>query len=399
MKFPGTGLLRQWRASSAFSGLATEQRAIVFYAEDGASYPHFHCILQELTDRLGRDVCYLTSSDADPILANTNPRLRTFYVGGGSISTWTFLNMHAGVVVMTLPELQTHYIKRSRVHEVHYAYVFHSIVSTHMIYREGAFDHYDSLFCVGPHHIEEIRAREARQELLAKSLIEVGSGRLDELLESAAALAPRSGRSDGSRLRVLVAPSWGKNGLIETRGADLTGILLDAGFQVTVRPHPMTGRQWPNSIRAIEDKFRSCDSFVLEWNIASRESLETADIMISDWSGAALEFAFAFERPVVFVDVPAKINNPNYGDLDIEPVERSIREEIGVVVPTDALADVPSHIERLCANPEAYGERIRAARDRTVFNPRSSGRVGAEHIAKLADAWLEDPHAGSALRQ
>jgi len=313
--------------------------------------------------------------------------------------TSTFLNMHAGVVVMTLPELQMHYIKRSRMHEVHYAYVFHSIASTHMIYREGAFDHYDSLLCVGPHHIEEIRAREASQVLPAKDLIAVGSGRLDELLESTTAIAPRSGRRDGSHLSVLVAPSWGKNGLLETHGVDLTRILLDAGFQVTVRPHPMTGRKWPDSIRAIEGKFCSRDSFVLERNIASRESLEAADIMISDWSGAALEFAFAFERPVLFVDVPTKINNPNYGDLGIEPVERRIREEIGVVVPTDALAGVPSQIERLCANPEAFGERIRAARDRMVFNPRSSGRVGAEHIAKLADAWLEDPHAGSALKQ
>ena len=47
--------------------------------------------------------------------------------------------------------------------------------------------------------------------------------------------------------------------------------------------------------------------------------------MISDYSGAALEFAFTFNKPIIFVDVPKKINNKNYEILNITPLEVSIK--------------------------------------------------------------------------
>ena len=53
--------------------------------------------------------------------------------------------------------------------------------------------------------------------------------------------------------------------------------------------------------------------------------------MISDWSGVALEYAFVFYKPVVFCDIPKKINNPNYMDLKLEPIEVSLRHKIGVI--------------------------------------------------------------------
>ena len=35
-------------------------------------------------------------------------------------------------------------------------------------------------------------------------------------------------------------------------------------------------------------------------------SLYQSDLMISDWSGVAFEYAFAFNKPVIFCDVPKK---------------------------------------------------------------------------------------------
>ena len=43
--------------------------------------------------------------------------------------------------------------------------------------------------------------------------------------------------------------------------------------------------------------------------------------MISDWSGVAIEYAFAFEKPVLFIDTPQKINNPDCYQIDIVPLE------------------------------------------------------------------------------
>ena len=41
-------------------------------------------------------------------------------------------------------------------------------------------------------------------------------------------------------------------------------------------------------------------------------SFYKADIMISDWSGAAFEFAMGLEKPVVFIDTKEKINNTDF---------------------------------------------------------------------------------------
>ena len=32
-----------------------------------------------------------------------------------------------------------------------------SLVSLHTIYRDGAFDYFDTVFCGGPHHNKEVR--------------------------------------------------------------------------------------------------------------------------------------------------------------------------------------------------------------------------------------------------
>ncbi len=72
--------------------------------------------------------------------------------------------------------------------------------------------------------------------------------------------------------------------------------------------------------------------FIYEEDVAGQDSLHNSDVMISDWSGAALDYAFGLNKPVIFVDVPRKVNNPDYKELDIEPFEAQIREKIGTIV-------------------------------------------------------------------
>ena len=73
-----------------------------------------------------------------------------------SARTVLFRKIECREFVMTIPDLQNMWLKRS-VHPVHYTYVFHSTNSTHTSYRKGAFDHYDTIMCVGQYHVDEIR--------------------------------------------------------------------------------------------------------------------------------------------------------------------------------------------------------------------------------------------------
>ena len=291
-----------------FNKLDLDERSIVFYSEDISSFVHFEQIIHELTEKMGYQICYVTSAKDDPILTSQNKRIKAFYIGLGAIRTKFFMELKAEVLVMTMPSLETYFIKRSRVYPVHYVYVFHSIVSSHTIYRKGAFDNFDSIFCVGPHHVEEISATESVYNLNHKNLVECGYGLLDKLQKSKPVKNQERCTEDG-RKKILVAPSWGKKGLLETKGQELVKILLDAGYHVIVRPHPMTIRKWPKIINAIENKFKDNTNFEIEKDVSSFESLYSAYGLISDWSGIGFEFAFVCERPVLYIDGFQKINN------------------------------------------------------------------------------------------
>src|SRR5207248_9533577 len=130
----------------------------------------------------GLDVCYVTSAHADPVLTSPPPGIRPFCIGSGLILPIFFQSLQTKLLVTTVPDLDQFHVKRS-LYPVHYVYLFHSINSTHMTYRRGAFDAYDTVFCVGPHHLKEIRRAEEIYNLKPKTLVEHGYGRLDAILE------------------------------------------------------------------------------------------------------------------------------------------------------------------------------------------------------------------------
>jgi YidC/Oxa1 family membrane protein insertase len=372
-----------------YQKLDAATRAITFYAEDGGSWPHFEPILRELTGPLDREVCYLTSSEQDPILERDDPRIHAFEIGEGFGRAYLFQTMETGVLVATVPQLGISVLPRSKRAAdlgTDYVYVFHSMASTHMIYEPDGFDHYDTVCCVGPYMVDEIRRREELEGLPAKELVEHGYGRLDAIIDAAASRPRREPVSDPPI--VLVAPSWGPTCIVETCGEPLVRTLLDAGYEVILRPHPETAKRTPHAIPALTDAFGSHPRFTLDTGIAGQESLHRSDLMVSDWSGAALEYAFGLERPVLFVDVPRKVNNPDYETLGIVPFEVTVRDQIGRIVAPDRMGDVPTLVDEMVRGADDYRERIRAARSDNVFNVGTSGKVGAELIASKADAYL-----------
>ena len=181
MKISKSVFGREWEELEKFNKLDLDERSIVFYSESSVLlYPHVEQIIKELEKR-DQKICYVTSSKDDPILKNENKKIKSFYIGDGSAKYKFFWELKAKIVIMTMPDLENYWIKRSKVYPVHYVYIFHSIVSTHTIYRKGAFDHFDSIFCVGPHHIDEITATESVYNLNHKNLVEYGYGLLDKL--------------------------------------------------------------------------------------------------------------------------------------------------------------------------------------------------------------------------
>ena len=371
-----------WEELEKFNKLDLDERSIVFYSEDISSFVHFDQIIRELTEEMEYQICYVTSAEDDPILNTQNKKIKAFYIGDSTARTKFFLNLKAKILIMTMPDLETFNIKKSKVYPVHYVYLFHSMVSTHLVYRRSAFDHFDSIFCVGNYQLDEIRSTEKLYNLKPKNLIRYGYGHLDNLLEkySTRILSPKN---NGNKLHVLLAPSWSNARLFEDIAEKVIDILLQEGYKVTFRPHLMTQKKSKKKINEIIEKFSDNESFLLEQNILNFDSFLFSDIMITDWSGAALEFAFAFEKPVLFIDMPKKINNPEYEKTHKVPIEVSIREKIGKIILPTELELIPNEIEILYKQTKELRDKITKIRNELIFNIGESKKDGVKEIIKL----------------
>lgn len=373
------GIWQDWTSCRRFQKLPARDRNLVFYSETHQDWHHLQPLIDVLIGPLGRTVCHVTSEPSVP-LPPAAPGLHAFRIRSGALCTWLFQTLQADVMVLTMLDLQNFQLKRS-LHPVHYCYVFHSMGSTHMVDHENSYDHYESLLCAGPHHVAEIRRREELAGLPPKHLFAYGYPRLERLVAAEAARAPRPGGPP----TVLLAPTWGPQSILPVCGEPLIAALLGAGVRVVLRPHYQTTRLAPRLVEGLIARFGADPGFRHVDRMEESDSLFDSDLLISDWSAMAIEYALGLGRPVLFVDVPPRVRNPKYAELGLEPMEMRIRRELGTILPLDRLADAPRYVADLLRDAETFRKRSVALREEWAFNFGRSVEAGAREIARLAE--------------
>jgi len=365
-----------------------QNKQIVFYAEHGGYYPNYEGLIEELVNERKVPICYITSDANDPIFKKKHELIKTFYFK--QLLPYFMLSVECKVFVITLTELNLHHLKRS-INDVHYVYVFHSMVSTHMIYAKHSFDHYDSILCVGAHHTEEIREFEQIHQLPQKKLIEAGYYRLERIYRDYQKYKSDK-KSKNTPLKVLLAPSWGEHNILVTHGVPLVKLLLEQGYQVIVRPHPETFKRRPHVIEELEKNFKDHNRYQLERSVSSDDSLFEADILICDFSGIAIEYAFGTERPVLFLDLPYKVRNKDYQELNIEPMEVKLRSKMGRIVSPENIEHIPDVIHSLIEDQQDFISSIRELREQYTYHFGNSSKVGVDYILSLQHELKEQLH-------
>ncbi len=111
----------------------------------------------------------------------------------------------------------------------------------------------------------------------------------------------------------------GKGNILETIGEPLLARLVAEGYRVTLRPHPSFFLIGDAQLTPLIERWQGHEAFVLENSIDESRALWTADMMIADYSGFAMEFAFMRERPVLYVDVASKVLNPDWKAVGTVP--------------------------------------------------------------------------------
>ena len=374
------GIGEEWKNLKIFQKLSDNERTIVFYAENKASMNHFRTLITELTEVKGLKICYVTSVKNDKILSSNNEKILSFFIGDGIARTKFFIELKAKILIMDMPDLNSFHIKRSKVFPVHYIYIFHSMFSIHSYLRKGAIDSYDTIFCVGKHHVNEILETEKIYNLKPKKLVEYGFGRLDTLLNEKNDI----NQNNLEKNLVIMTPTYGKDNFLEICGIEIINILLDSNFKVLLRPHFRIYQETPELINKIKKTFQDHKNFRLEDGIISKEDFHSSKCLISDWSGISMEYAFVFERPVIYIDVPQKIMNNEMEKIPLIPLEVSIREKIGYVINPKKLNDIPKILTEV--DDKSRTEEIRQIRSETVFNIGTSTKVGSEYIVKILNS-------------
>ena len=353
---------------------------LVFYSERSGFYKYFKDTIEYLLEKSNIIIHYVTNDPKDQIfaLAKEQPRIRPYYIGERKLIT-LMMKMDADMVAMTCPDIENYYLKRSYVRkDVEYIYMFHYPLSTHLVYRTGALDHYDTLFCVGTFQEAEIRAWEKIRALPEKRLVFTGYGQLEQLHRSYLAME----KTERKRPKVLIAPSWQPENILESCIDPMLEELLGKGFEVVVRPHPEYIKRFRPRVDGLVARYagREAEGLRFELDFSDSQSIFDSDILISDWSGTAYEFSLVTLKPAVFVDTKPKIYNPEYTKVGIRPLEFILRDQVGIRVAPDQTEGLAGRLHTLLEEGPEYAEKIRAIRERYIAHFGESGAVGGRYI-------------------
>ena len=357
---------------------------LVFYSEKSGFYKYFQDVIEYLLAHSNITIHYVTSDPNDQIfeLSKKQSRIKPYYIGERKLIT-LMMKMDAGMVVMTVPDLDKYYLKRSYMRkDIEYVYMFHAPLSFIMTISDGALDHYDTIFCTGIHQVKEIRESEKLYNLPKKKIVECGYGVIDNM--AAHYQKNIAAYRNHKRKRILVAPSWQPDNILDSCLECLISSVAKEDWEVIIRPHPEYIKRYPGRMKEIQERLTSYwgRNLILETDFSSNETVYSADVLISDWSWIPYEFSLATLKPVIFINTKMKEANPNWNKIPLTPLNLSLRNEIGISVEKDQVKDIAEKIDMLLEGQTAYQDKILKIREKYLFNFGESGRAGGSYILK-----------------
>ncbi len=355
---------------------------LVIYSEKSGFYKYYEAMIEQLLAKSNITIHYVTNDPDDAIfaLAEKQPRIKPYYIGLKKMIPLMRL-CEADIMVMTTPDLDKYYIRRSIMKkDMEYVYVPHDMMSVHMGFREGALDAFDTIFCTGPHVAAEVRATEKVYGLPEKKLVEFGYPLADKLIE--AGEQERKTHVTRARKDILIAPSWQEDNLLDSVIDSLIEALYCDEYHLIVRPHPEYVKRYGARMQAIVDKYQHLvgDGLSFELDFTVNRSIYAADMLITDWSGIALEYCFATRRPAIFINTKTKCMNPNWEKIGLTPVEITLRDVVGVSVDKDKVGECRSVAKELFAKADEYEKKITEVLDAHIYNQGRAGEVGANYL-------------------
>jgi hypothetical protein len=357
------------------------KKNIVFYSEGGQYWATFKPIIEQLS-KMNIECSYYTSDKNDVGLAFQASNFDTLFIGSGYFSLISLNYLKARMLIMTTPQIDVMHLKRSN--EVGYFIHLVHAPSDVFTYRPFSFDFFDCVMCSGQFQIDHLRLLEEVRGTPAKKLLKTGLVYFDELLNSKPKTIQRN-----SKTTVLLAPTWGIHGLFNKAGTEPIEALLEAGFQIIIRPHPQSYVSDIELIEKITSQYKHHNLVSIDRSPSNERSMQQADIMVSDISGIIFDFAFIYEKPIIAFSgiLNTGVLLELYEVNTVQSIPEKLLWEDGAInkvateININQIQELPHLVSKILKSDRLSS--IRQLRDESIFNYGKAGKVAAKQIEDL----------------
>jgi YidC/Oxa1 family membrane protein insertase len=359
--------------------LTAEYHPIIIYSENRYYYQYFQQLVQDVFQQSNLPILYITSDKQDPLLKESHQRMRVVFIN--LLLAWIFPRLNGGVMLLTMPDLNNYQYKKSAKISS-FIYVFHAAVSIHQQYNDKAFFHYDAFFCTGTYQVKELAALQKIHGLPEKKLLPYGYPLIDSIkskFEKNRKLEPAQ-----SEKQLLIAPSWYPGCILETCIEALLEQFVHLPYTIIIRPHPEYVKRKKKRYLQLKKMAALMEHVFFDESSNVLPQLIKANLLITDRSGIALEYAFGTYRPVLFIDTPPKITNLNWQQLRLEPIENSIRKQIGNTISPINIHTIGEAIDDIIEKSLHFADQIKKLEKELLFNSPETYQSGTSYIISKA---------------
>ena len=298
-------------------------------------------------DKRGIDIVYMTASPDDPGLSSGLSHVKGEFIGEGNRAFARLNFLNADILLSTTPGLDVYQWKRSR--DVKYYVHIQHAASDITMYRFFGIDYYDAIMISGQFQGDDVRTLEKMRNLPEKELVLVGIPYMDVMLDR----LKNAGPVEKDGITVLLAPTWGPEGIFAKCGERLIDELIKTGYHLIIRPHPQSFSSEKSMLEKLMEKYP--DSDTLEWNRDNDnfEVLRRSDIMISDFSGVIFDFTLIYDKPVIYTATHIDKSIYDAWWLDDPLWTEKMLPKLGRELNEDSIDNVKNIIDE-CLNDERY---------------------------------------------
>ena len=355
-----------------------EKMQLMIYSESNGFYKYYAGMIDYICEHSDIQIHYVTSDPNDKIFEDKREQIHSYFVASDKLLIPLFMKLDCDMCIMTMPDLEKYHIKRSRVRkDIEYVYVVHGIGSNALTLRKGALDWYDTMFCPTVDGEKEVREMEELYHTKPKVLIEAGYMLIDEMIEKYDKMEKR----ENTPPKILIAPSWQPDNIIDLCVDELLEQLQKTSYEIILRPHPQAVRHAPEKFAEMHEKYDGTNIEV-QTDFSSNNPVMEADVLITDWSDISFEFAFTTKRPVLFINTPMKVMNPEYDKIATTPINISLRNILGKAVEVNELDKVNGIIDEFIQNRESYHDTIENTLNERVYNVGKSKIIYGRYVIK-----------------